>query len=120
MAHKILVVDDQPFMVRLIQHHLEKAGYELLKASTPTEAQALMAEEMPKLVLLKETVESAATALPTPPAAIPIIKMTDVPETLSNVAGELDEVVLRKPFSPSKLVAEVKRLLPEPPATETK
>ena len=46
MPHKILIVDDEPFMLRLIQHHLEQAGYELIKARNGREALEIAAREI--------------------------------------------------------------------------
>jgi DNA-binding response OmpR family regulator len=122
MAHKILVVDDQPFMVRLIQHHLEKAGYELIKARNSEEAETAMAQEIPQLVLMTERAGEHDDPVPEQKVrgqgpSVPIIRMTDVPETMPQqkpLAG--DEIILRKPFSPTKLMAAVKRLLPENPS----
>ena len=120
MAHKILVVDDQPFMLRLIQHHLEKAGYELIKARNTQEARTAMAHEIPHLVLMTERAgeEDALSSVHDPNnSSIPVIRMTDVPETMPQQKPlSEDEIILRKPFSPTKLVAEVKRLLPENPS----
>lgn len=122
MAHKILVVDDQPFMLRLIQHHLERAGYELIKARNPQEAQSAIAQEGPHLVVMTEKANdqvAAGNKIPASTASIPVIRMTDVPATMPEQKPESDdEVIFRKPFSPTKLVAEVRRLLPEvPPET---
>ena len=124
MAHKILVVDDQPFMVRLIQHHLERAGYELIQARNPQEAHTAMVREVPHLVLMTEKAgELRPSVLKETPGiaqAIPIIRMTDVPETMPEQNPELkDEIILRKPFSPAKLLAEVKRLLSENPPKQS-
>src|SRR5207247_8694233 len=52
MPHKILIVDDEPFMLRLIQHHLEQAGYELIKARNGREALEIAAREAPRLVIM--------------------------------------------------------------------
>lgn len=122
MAHKILVVDDQPFMLRLIQHHLERAGYELIKARNPQEAQSAIAQEGPHLVVMTEKANDQVAVpenkIPASTASIPVIRMTDVPATMPEQKESGDEVIFRKPFSPTKLVAEVRRLLPEvPPET---
>ncbi|MDB6028810.1 MAG: Response regulator consisting of a CheY-like receiver domain and a winged-helix DNA-binding domain [Verrucomicrobiales bacterium] len=126
MAHKILVVDDKAFMVRLIQHHLERAGYELIKARTPDEANAAIAHEVPNLVLMTDNADTQGTYLPESVIAqthanIPVIRMTDVPATMSEQKlTSTDEIVFRKPFSPTKLLAEVKRLLEVNPPESVK
>ena len=52
MPHKILIVDDEPFMLRLIQHHLENAGYEMIKARNGREAVEAATREKPRLVVM--------------------------------------------------------------------
>ena len=118
MPRKILVVDDKPFMVRLIQHHLERAGYQLIKARNRQEAIQAMAQQSPELVVMDESGVSQKPG--SPPSYfpskkeqnIPVIRMTDVPQDLENSVVDA-EVVLTKPFSPTQLVAEVKRLVPK-------
>ena len=119
MSEKILVVDEQLFMLRLIQHTLEKAGYELIKARNGEEARAAMQQETPSLVVadMKSGVHPVLSELQKRDNSprIPIIHVSDVPKTMSNATGARDgETVFHKPFSPTKLVAEVKRLMPQP------
>jgi CheY-like chemotaxis protein len=49
---RILVVDDSPFMVRLVTYMLESAGHETTSAENGRVALDLMAEEVPDLVFL--------------------------------------------------------------------
>jgi len=121
MPGKILVVDDKPYMVRLIQHHLERAGYELIKARNKQEAMQAIVQQSPELVVMDQ--HGAATAARSSlqdfqpkdsEQNIPVIRMTDVPPDLEEAICNA-EVVLTKPFSPTRLVAEVKRLVPETP-----
>lgn len=117
MPGKILVVDDKPFMVRLIQHHLERAGYRIIQARNRQEAIQAMAQQSPELVVLDETGTSAQLPLKTFQSKgsaqnIPVIRMTDVPQDLDEKVIDA-EVVLTKPFSPTQFVAEVRRLVPE-------
>ena len=48
---KILIVDDDPIMVRLLEKHLTSAGYPSLKAANGTEALRLIMAEGPHLVI---------------------------------------------------------------------
>lgn len=49
---KILVVDDDPDMIRLLRHFLEREGYEVVEAQDGEEAVAQVAAQVPDLVLL--------------------------------------------------------------------
>src|SRR2546422_8488716 len=49
---KILVVDDEPIVHRLLQHHLERAGYEMIVASNGREALELASREGPNLIVM--------------------------------------------------------------------
>jgi CheY-like chemotaxis protein len=49
---RILVVDDSPFMVRLVTYILESAGYETASAENGRIALEMIAEESPDLVFL--------------------------------------------------------------------
>ena len=117
MPRKILVVHDKPVMVRLIQHHLEKAGYVLIRARNAQEAAVAVTREGPELVLLGDSrpATSAGEAIHKLQSRnvipIPIIRMTDIPAGLQKINGS-EEVVFTKPFSPTRLLAEIKRLIP--------
>lgn len=117
MARKILVVDEKPFMLRLIQHHLERAGYELIKAHNRVEALEAIVRQSPELVVMNDHCDSQAdgpSSEQTRKATqrIPVIRMTDIPQTLDQDRPMVEgEVVLTKPFSPTHLVAEIKRLV---------
>lgn len=118
MTKKILVVEEKPFMLRLIQHHLERAGFELIKARNRQEAMDAIAQQSPELVVM----DDSGSPLQTPFAelrpkktvmGLPVIRVTDSPDIFEENNPTLDaEVVLAKPFSPTELVSEVKRLVP--------
>jgi two-component system response regulator VicR len=119
MPQKILLINDKPFMVRLIQHHLEKAGYQLIKARNNTEAIEAMAHDTPQLVVVDDRTRepesgSAYKEIAKSTQEIPVIRMTDTPPALAAPGDESKSaVILTKPFSPTQLVAEIKRLIPE-------
>ena len=52
MAYRILVVDDDRQIVRLLRAYLEKDGYRVLTAEDGTRALQLVRAERPDLVLL--------------------------------------------------------------------
>ena len=118
MSQKILVVDDKPFMLRLIQHHLEKAGFELIQARNGQEAMEAVAAESPLLVVMDDSQMMAKegkglTQLRKKDSQlIPVIRMSNTPPTLRKEDCPSNVVVLTRPFSPTQLVSEVKRLMP--------
>ncbi|HIE08638.1 MAG TPA: response regulator, partial [Armatimonadetes bacterium] len=52
MGKKILVVDDEKHIVRLVQVNLERAGYEVITAYDGDEALKKVKEERPDLIVL--------------------------------------------------------------------
>ncbi len=51
-AHKIVVVDDEPAIRRLLKAALERAGYAVVEAGTAREAQSALDIDRPEAVLL--------------------------------------------------------------------
>jgi len=122
MAQKILVVDDDPIMHRVLQQYLEREGYAMTSARSGAEAIELANRErfhlivldvrmaeMDGLTVLSHLKESEATK------AIPVIIATvnadHLTKTQSKATGAA--AFLTKPFRPAQLLAEIKRLLPE-------
>ncbi|MBI2927580.1 MAG: response regulator [Verrucomicrobia bacterium] len=124
MARKILIVDDEPFMQRLIQLHLEKAGYELVKARNGHEALDAVQREKPHLIVMDVMMAgmdglTALSRLKQDQATqdIPVIIMTAKAHTITRQEAEQSgaAVVFTKPFSPTQLLLEIRRLLPDAP-----
>ena len=117
---KILVVDDEPDALELIEFNLKAAGFEVITADDGKEALKKALAVLPNLILLdlmlpeidglevcKMLRHDATTA------AIPIIMLTAKAAEIDRVLGlELgaDDYVT-KPFSPRELVLRVKSLL---------
>ena len=117
MPHKILIVDDEPFMLRLIQHHLEQGGYELIKARNGREAIEIAAREIPRLVIMDAMMPNmdgftALRQLKQNPAtrSIPVIMLTANPQKYSREEAESSgaTIFLTKPFSPTQLLEEIR------------
>ncbi len=129
----ILVVDDEPEIIRISRGYLEQAGYRVLTARDGTTALVAFRQNQPDLVVLDLN-------LPTPPGAqpldgldvarairqmpalarqTPIIMLTARVEETDRIIGlELgaDDYV-PKPFSPRELVARIRAVLRRTQAT---
>ena len=113
----VLVVDDDPRMLRSVRDTLSNAGFQPVVTGDPDEALLLMAEERPSLVLLDLVLpECDGVQLMGDLQAV-----SRVPVVFVSVYGR-DEVIARaleegatdyivKPFSPTELVARVRAAL---------
>lgn len=115
--HMILVVDDEPAIVRLVRAKLRADGYAVVTAERGEEALALLDEERPDLVLLDvmmpgmdgfETLRRIRTE-----SRVPVIMLTaraGDADTLRGLHGGADDYVA-KPFNPDELAARVAAVL---------
>jgi two-component system, OmpR family, alkaline phosphatase synthesis response regulator PhoP len=117
MSQKILVIENNLLMLKMIQHTLAKAGYEFIEARTCEEARAAIVNEKPSLVVggakvVEDSLHPAPHQLSPQEktAPIPVICMSNEPPTSTQAHHVDGEIVFTRPFSPMKLVAEVKRL----------
>ena len=120
MAKRILVVDDDREIVRLLHAYLERAGYQVLAAYDGEMALHIMRRERPDLAILDlmmperdgrdvtRVVRGDASL-----SAMPIIMLTARVEDHDKIVGlELgaDDYVT-KPFNPHEVVARVRAVL---------
>ncbi len=121
MAKKILVVDDEPDILKIITFRLKNEGYEVIAAKNGQEALDLVNREMPDLVLLdlRLPVISGYKVCEILKAdknlkQIPIVFLT-ASVIKGNIAKKAKEFkadgYLIKPFDPIKLLETVKRLI---------
>ena len=122
MAIKVLVVDDEPLIHRLLHHHLEKAGFIPLHANDGQEALEVVQKESPNLIVM-DVMMAELDGLSTlrqlrkgdATKAIPVIIMTANWEAIvkqeSEVAGA--SLFMTKPFSPAQLLAQIRKFIPE-------
>jgi CheY-like chemotaxis protein len=121
MAQKILVVDDDPIMHRVLQQHLERNGYQMINASNGRQAIEMAASELPQLIVLDVRMPEMGglTALrhlkeTESTKAIPVIVVTVSADRMTLMESQFSgaSAFLAKPFRASELLAEIRRLMP--------
>lgn len=125
-SRKILVVDDDPIMHRVLKHYLERNGYEMLSASTGLQAIEVATHELPQLIVLdvrmpemsglaalRQLKENKSTK------GIPVIVVTVNADRSTHMESEVSgaSAFLSKPFRPSELLALITRLAPAEKST---
>ena len=121
MAAKILVVDDDPNVQRLLQYTLKQEGYEVVSAVDGAEGFRLWASELPDLILLDVMlpkldgyqVAQKIRAEEGEGSHIPIIMLTaerEVEQKVRGLRAGADDYLI-KPFHPAELLARIKSLL---------
>jgi len=120
MAHKILVVDDEPNIVISLEFLMKQAGFEVRAVEDGEAALAAIAQDPPDLVLLdvmmpkKDGYEVCQTVRANPDwKAVKIIMLTakgrDVEREKGLALGADDYIT--KPFATRDLVEKVRELL---------
>ena len=117
MTQRILVVDDEPEIVKLLRAYLEQAGYDVVTARDGQEALLVTRHEKPDLIILDLTMPGMDgleyTRRLRRDKDTPIIMLTARVEETDRIIGlELgaDDYVT-KPFSPREIVARVRAVL---------
>lgn len=118
MSEKILVVDDEPRVVRLVSEVLKAVGYQVIAATGGKSAIEMVALEQPDLVLLD-------ILLPQGPDGYEVCRLirefSDVPVIMLTAKAQETDMLrgfdvgaddyLTKPFSAKEMVARVKAVL---------
>ena len=118
MSEKILVVDDEPRVVRLVSEVLKAVGYQVIAATGGKSAIEMVALEQPDLVLLD-------ILLPQGPDGYEVCRrireFSDVPVIMLTAKAQETDMLrgfdvgaddyLTKPFSAKELAARVKAVL---------
>jgi len=120
MAKKILVVDDEPEVVEILESRVKSGGYEVITASDGAEGLRKAYEEKPDLILLDilmpkiDGFDMCASLKENPNSAnIPIIIITAA--GLEHIEEKCLAVnadgCIRKPYDAADLLAKIKALL---------
>jgi DNA-binding response OmpR family regulator len=115
---KILIVDDQQDLLKVLEMNLRKEGYQVLKASSGTQGLKLAIEENPHLILLDIMMPDVSgldvcRELRKKGIETPIIMVTAKGEEVDRVVGlELGaDDYITKPFSLNELKARIRARL---------
>ncbi len=120
-AAKILVVDDEPRNIKILQIQLQARGYDIITAGDGAEALQIISNDQPDLILLDinmpkvdgfEVVERVRANQKT--EFIPIVMITALRDTQENrikaVEAGADDFI-EKPFSSFEVLARIRSLL---------
>jgi DNA-binding response OmpR family regulator len=117
MQELILVVDDEPKIVRLARDYLEKNGFRVVSAGDGQSALTTARREKPDLVILDLLLPNIdgreVCRILRRESDVPIIMLTALAEEVDQITGlEIGaDDYITKPFSPRALVARVRALL---------
>ena len=118
---KILIVDDDPNVQRLLQYTLKQEGYDVFVAADGAEGFRLWGTEAPDLILLDVMlpkldgyqVAAKIRAEEGTTSHVPIIMLTaerEVEQKVRGLRAGADDYLI-KPFHPAELLARIKSLL---------
>lgn len=115
--HKILVVDDEPQILKVLQAYLEKEGYHVVSAMDGRQALEVFSREEPTFVILDLNLPHLdglkvcreIRRISTVPILMLTARVEEVDKLIGLELGADDYVV--KPFSPREVVARVKTIL---------
>lgn len=119
-TQKILVADDEVFMLRLLEMTFQKGGYEVVSCRDGREALAAATTAQPQLIVLDIMMPGldglgALRLLKENPVTknIPVVVLSAKGHALTKVDAVLAGAVLflAKPFSPNELLGEVQKIL---------
>jgi DNA-binding response OmpR family regulator len=117
MSSLILVVDDEPKIVRLARDYLEKNGFRVVTAADGPSALTMARREKPDLIVLDLLLPGMdgreVCRILRAESDVPIIMLTALSEESDQIVGleiGADDYIV-KPFSPRALVARVRALL---------
>ena len=119
MGNKILIVDDEPDLVKVAAFRLKKSGYEVMVAVNGRDALESVKKEKPNLILLDLRIplisgQEVCKTLKSDDRFknIPVIIFTASAERVSEKVVEMGaDDYLIKPFNPEELLKKVKKFI---------
>ena len=120
MLKRLLVVDDEPNLLRAVEAVLRGEGFEITTARSGREALVAVAQSLPDLIVSDVRMPgmdgfqlARKLRASTHSALVPIVFLTAKDETEDRIEGFESgvDVYLTKPFEPDELVAVIKSVL---------
>lgn len=120
MKEKILIVEDEKDIIKMLEYNLKKEGFKVIDARDGEDALDLASRQYPDLILLDlmlpgiDGLEVCKTLKKeSKTSSIPIIMLTAKSQESDKVVGlELGaDDYITKPFSPRELIARIKAVL---------
>ncbi|MBX3745635.1 MAG: response regulator [Verrucomicrobiae bacterium] len=125
MPATVLIVDDEPHMLRIAELSLKRGGFHLLVGRNGRQAIELATRHLPDLIVMDVLMPevdglTALRRLKADPvtADIPVIMITARGHVMTRQEAEEygAALFLTKPFSPTQLLLETRRLIAPPSA----
>jgi DNA-binding NtrC family response regulator len=117
MTHKILVVDDEPEICKIIKTFLTKKGFEVLTADSGEKALAVLGKEKADLVILDKKMpgiggQGALDGFKKMRLAVPVVILTGSIDLSEAKAIEMGcAAILNKPIDLNVLLETVNKVL---------
>jgi DNA-binding response OmpR family regulator len=122
MSKKILIVDDEPDVIKMLGVRLKASGYEIISAQDGVQAVSIAHKEKPDMIILDikmpaqdgytvyENLKMAAST-----NLIPIIFLTALPpQEVEKKVKELGaDGYISKPFEAEDILKKIKELMPD-------
>ncbi len=124
MAARVLIVDDEPYILRILAFKLRRAGYTALEATNVDEAMEMLSASPPACLILDVSLGGATTGfhlaerLRDDPryCRIPVVFLTarSLPAEVRRGKELGAAAYITKPFSIQQVLEEVAKLVPAP------
>jgi CheY-like chemotaxis protein len=120
MPPKILIVDDEPHMLRVTELSLKRGGFQLITGRNGFDAIDLATREQPALIVMdvlmpeKDGLQALRELKQLPETKnIPVIMLTARGHIMTRQDAEQSgaALFLTKPFSPTQLLNEARRII---------
>lgn len=124
---KILVVDDEPDVVSMVERTLRAEGFDVITAYDGIGALDVVSSEKPDLILLDimmpmisgyEVCQQIKANPQTQHIPVVCISSAHTPDARAQSLRAGAATLVTKPFMPNELIAQIKRHLPKPESVE--